>query len=141
MYPEHYLKILKTDGIFHGIFGPVIDEIEIKELQEKNVLADVSINPIKFVHALKQNFRKIPTENSENPVIDLFELAQSEYKNECMFLSQFEPTNKIITNIAKNLIKQHPNWNSLILFDYTLSGESLYNLLDWENKHYIDRNS
>ena len=132
---------MKTDGIFHGIFGPVIDEIEIKELQEKNVLADVSINPIKFVHALKQNFRKIPTENSENPVIDLFELAQSEYKNECMFLSQFEPTNKIITNIAKNLIKQHPNWNSLILFDYTLSGESLYNLLDWENKHYIDRNS
>jgi hypothetical protein len=132
---------LKIDGIFHGIFGPVIDEIEIKELQEKNVLADVSINPIKFVHALKQNFRKIPTENSENPVIDLFELAQSEYKNECMFLSQFEPTNKIITNIAKNLIKQHPNWNSLILFDYTLSGESLYNLLDWENKHYIDRNS
>jgi hypothetical protein len=132
---------LKTVGIFHGIFGPVIDEIEIKELQEKNVLADVSINPIKFVHALKQNFRKIPTEDSENPVVDLFELAQSEYKNECMFLSQFEPTNKIITNIAKNLIKQHPNWNSLILFDYTLSGESLYNLLDWENKHYIDRNS
>lgn len=141
MYSEHCLKILKIDGIFLGIFGPVLDEIEIKELQEKNVLADVSINPIKFVHSLKQNFRKINTEETENQIIDAFEIAQAEYKNECMYLSQYEPTNKIITNIAKNVIKQHNNWNALILFDYTLSGESLFNLLDWKDKHYIDRNS
>jgi superfamily II DNA or RNA helicase len=55
-----------------------------------------------------------------------------------MYLSQFEPTNKIICNIARGIINQHPNWNALILFDYTDSGNSLYDLLDWQNKHYID---
>jgi hypothetical protein len=55
-----------------------------------------------------------------------------------MYLSQYEKTNKIIVNLAKNVIKQHSNWNTLILFDYTASGESLFSLLDWENKHYID---
>lgn len=71
----------------------------------------------------------------------MFEIAQAEYKNESMYLSQFEPTNKIITKLAKNVILQHPNWNSLILFDYTASGESLFQLLDWTDKHYIDRTS
>lgn len=117
-----------------GVFGPVLDEIEIKELQEKNVLADVSINPIKFVHSLKENFKQINTEQ----VIDPFEIAQSEYKNESMYLAQHTQSNKIITNIAKQLIIKNPNWNGLILFDYTLSGESLFELLDWKDKHYID---
>ena len=49
-----------------------------------------------------------------------------------------EKTNKIITNIAKGVINQNPSWNTLILFDYTASGESLFSLLDWKNKHYID---
>lgn len=118
-----------------GIFGPVLDEIKIKELQEKNVLADVSIKPIKFVHALKENFKKPATGDTE---FDAFTAAQEEYKNESMYLSQHEKTNKIITGIAKNVIKMNPNWNTLILFDYTLSGESLFGLLDWNNKHYID---
>ena len=119
-----------------GLFGPVVDEIKIKELQEKNVLADVSIYPIKFHHMLKENFRQANTEDEEN--MDKFELAQAEYKKEAMYLSQFEPSNKIICNIAKGIINQHPNWNTLILFDYTDSGNSLFELLDWQNKHYID---
>ena len=69
----------------------------------------------------------------------MFEIAQAEYKNECMYLAQFEPTNKIITKLATNVIKQNSHWNALILFDYTLSGESLFQLLDWNDKHYIDR--
>lgn len=122
-----------------GIFGPVLDEIKIKELQEKNILADVSINPIKFVHGLKQNFRKTKKQAEVNDeIFDAFEAAQNEYKNESMFLSQYEPTNKIITKIATSVIQKNPHWNSLILFDYTLSGESLFNLLDWKDKHYID---
>lgn len=118
MYPELYLKLLLINGILHGIFGPVLDEIKIKELQEKNVLAEVSIKPIKFIHALKENFRKT---NTDNELTDQFELAQAEYKNESMYLSSYEPTNKLITNIAKKIIEQHSNWNALILFDYTLS--------------------
>lgn len=101
-----------------GIFGPVLDEIKIKELQEKNVLADVSIMPIKFIHALKQNFRK---KAEDDLLTDVFELAQAEYKNENMYLSQYEPTNKLITKLATKIINQHPNWNALILFDYIAS--------------------
>lgn len=127
-------KNIEDQWNISGIFGPVLDEIKIKELQEKNVLADVSINPIKFVHSLKQNFKQVNTDEITDP----FEIAQSEYKNESMYLSQYEKTNKLIVNIAKGVIKQHNNWNVLILFDYTLSGESLFQLLDYQNKHYID---
>lgn len=55
-----------------------------------------------------------------------------------MYLASYQPTNKYIVNIAKGVLKQHANWNVLILFDYNNSGQSLYSLLDWKNKHYID---
>ena len=130
-------KRIEDQWNISGIFGPILEEIEIKELQEKGVLADVSINPIKFVHTLKENFKTHIT-TDDNIIEDAFELAQQEYKHEAMYLSQHEQTNKIITNLATGIIKQHSNWNVLILFDYTLSGESLYNLLNFNNKHYID---
>lgn len=114
----------------------MVDEIEIKELQDKKVLADVSIKPIKFIHSKKENFKK-HTDNIQ----EAFEQAQAEYKNECMYLSQYEPTNKIITDLSTKILNAHKNWNALILFDYTLSGESLFQLLNWQNKHYIDRTS
>ena len=129
-------KKIEDQWNISGIFGPILDEIKIKELQEKGVLADVSINPIKFIHMLKQNFKTHV--NDDNIIDDPFEIAQQEYKREAMYLSQYEPTNKIIANLAAGVIKQHPNWNLLILFDYTLSGESLFNLLNFTNKHYID---
>lgn len=129
-------KKIENQWNISGIFGPILEEIEIKELQEKGILADVNINPIKFIHILKENFKSKIEDN--NSLEDPFEIAQQEYKNEAMFLSQFEKTNKIITNLATGIIKQHPNWNVLILFDYTASGESLFNLLNFKNKHYID---
>lgn len=58
LYTVRYQKNLLINGILKEFFGPVVDEIKIQELQEKNVLADVSITPIKFIHALKENFRK-----------------------------------------------------------------------------------
>jgi hypothetical protein len=39
-----------------------------------------------------------------------------------MYLAQYEPTNTVITNLAKNIIKQHNDWNVLILFDYISAG-------------------
>jgi hypothetical protein len=92
-------------------------------------LADVSIKPIKFIHALKENFRKA---NNDEILADQFELAQAEYKNESMYLSSYEPTNKLITNIAKKIIEQHSNWNALILFDYTLSRRVIISIIRLE---------
>ena len=74
-------KNIEDQWNISGIFGPVLDEIKIKELQEKNVLADVSINPIKFVHSLKQNFKQVNTDEITDP----FEIAQSEYKSFFVF--------------------------------------------------------
>ena len=119
-----------------GIFGPVLDEIQIQELQEKNVLADVDITPIKFIHTNKQSFKHIKTE--EDTVSDVFKQAQEQYKRQAMYLAQYEPTNTVITNLAKNIIKQHNDWNVLILFDYISAGQSLFSILDFQNKHYID---
>lgn len=80
------------------------------------------------MHALKENFRK----NNGDELVDQFELAQAEYKNESMYLSQYEPTNKLITNIAKKIIEQHSNWNALILFDYTLSRRIIISIIRME---------
>ena len=118
-----------------GIFGTILDQIKIQELQEKKVLADVSINPIKFIHKKKQNFRDM---SNAKTVDDKLEIAKKEYLQESIYLASYEPTNKAITNIAKGVIKQHPNWNVLILFDYINSGENIFKQLEWEEKHYID---
>lgn len=118
-----------------GIFGTILDEIKIQELQQKKVLAEVSINPIKFVHKEKESFRDM---SNAQTVEDKLEIAKKEYRQESMYLASYEPTNKAIDNIAKGIIKQHPNWNVLILFDYINSGENLFKLLDWEKKHYVD---
>lgn len=118
-----------------GIFGTILDEIEIQELQAKKVLAEVSINPIKFIHKTKESFRDM---SNAKTVDDKIEVAKEEYRKESMYLATYEPTNKAIDNIAKGVIKQHPDWNVLILFDYINSGENLFKLLDWEKKHYVD---
>lgn len=118
-----------------GIFGTILDEIKIQELQEKKVLAEVNINPIKFIHKKKENFRDMSQAKTTQDKLDI---AKREYLAESMYLATYEPTNKAITNIAKGVIKQHPNWNVLILFDYTNSGENLFQQLDWKDKHYID---
>ena len=44
-----------------------------------------SINPIKFVHSLKQNFKQV----NEDEIVDPFELAQSEYKNDTDFIISY----------------------------------------------------
>lgn len=118
-----------------GIFGTVLDQIKIQELQQKKVLAEVNINPIKFIHKKKQNFRDMSNAKTAD---DKLEIAKKEYLAQSMYLATYEPTNKAIVNIAKGVIKQHPNWNVLILFDYINSGEDLFKQLDWEDKHYVD---
>jgi superfamily II DNA or RNA helicase len=120
-----------------GIFGPVLDEVEIKKLQDQQVLADVKIYPIKFKHLKHKNF-KIPEVDENGIVDDAFTVAQKASRKEQMYLNSYEESNKIILNIASKLIKEHPEWNILILFDYTSQGEQLYKLLNCETKHYVD---
>lgn len=119
-----------------GIFGPVLDEIQIQQLQQKNVLADVQITPIKFIHKNKVSFKYVKTDQDTPETV--FKQAQQQYQRQAMYLAQYQTTNKIITNLAKNIIKQHNDWNVLVLFDYISAGQSLFSTLDFENKHYID---
>ena len=120
-----------------GIFGPVVDEVEIKKLQEQKVLADVKIYPIKFKHIKHQNFN-IPEIDENGNVEDKFSVAQKASRKEQIFLNTYEESNKIILNISKKIITEHPDWNVLILFDYTNQGEQLFKLLSHDNKHYVD---
>ena len=121
-----------------GTFGPVLKELSISELQEKKVLADVSIKPIEFVHDKKEDFKNQIFDINGNKVTDPFEVAQRIYQKESMFLSELTSTNSIIAKLAEGIIKQHPDWNVLILFDYIKQGNSLFNCLTWKNKFYID---
>lgn len=120
-----------------GIFGPVLDEVEIMKLQDEKVLANVKIYPIKFLHTKKENFKKAEF-NEDGTQRDPYEVAQAAYKKEAMYLGMHEDSNKIMLRLCKNIINEHPDWNGLILFDYTSQGESIYRLLDFENKYYID---
>lgn len=121
-----------------GTFGPVLKELSISELQEKKVLADVSIKPIEFIHDKKEDFKNQIFDINGNKVTDPFEVAQRIYQKESMFLSELTSTNSIIAKLAEGIIKQHPDWNVLILFDYIKQGNSLFNCLAWKNKFYID---
>jgi superfamily II DNA or RNA helicase len=126
-----------------GVFGPVLDEVEIMKLQEEKILANVKVYPIKFVHSKKENFKFIPQDELEGLTKDQIaekrlEVAQAAYKKEAIYLGMHEQANLLTLRICKNLISEHPDWNGLILFDYTSQGESLYKLFDFENKFYID---
>lgn len=126
-----------------GTFGPVLDEIEIQTLQEEGILADVKIYPIKFYHKVKENFKKIDPdelvgltkEEIENKKLEIYQKA---YQKESSYLGTIETTNKKALNLCKKIIKEHPTWNALILFDFTEQGQQLFNLLEFKNKHYVD---
>ena len=120
-----------------GIFGPVVDEVEIQKLQEDKILANVKIYPIRFVHKYKINFKK-PDVDENGIEDDPYTAAQKAFSKECNFLDNLETTNKIILNLVKKVMKQNPEWNMLILFDYTAQGEQLFKNLDYEKKFYVD---
>lgn len=120
-----------------GTFGPVVDEVEIKKLQDDKILANVKIYPIKFIHSHKENFR-IPEVDENGVKDDPMTTAQKAFKKEAMYLDTYEQTNKIVLNVVKKLMNEHQDWNALILFDYTAQGEQLYKLLDYDKKHYVD---
>ena len=126
-----------------GVFGPVLDEIEIQSLQEEGILANVKIYPIKFIHQHKENFNFIDPKELEGLSKDeiqekKFEVAKEAYRKESIYLGSEEVSNKKALQLCKNIIEAHPNWNALILFDFTSQGEQLFDLLDFENKHYVD---
>ena len=62
-------KLVKDQWNIVGIFGPILDELEIETLQNKNVLAQVNIKPIRFCHSKKENFRKL-YDNDGNPEVE-----------------------------------------------------------------------
>lgn len=120
-----------------GIFGPVVDEVAIQKLQEDKILANVKIYPIRFMHKHKINFKK-PDVDENGIEDDPYTAAQKAFSKECNFLDNLETTNKIILNLVKKVMKQNPEWNMLILFDYTAQGEQLFRNLDYEKKFYVD---
>lgn len=129
-------KAIKDQWNIIGIFGPILDELEIETLQNKNVLADVNIKPIRFCHLKKENFKKLYDADG-NP-IDIMEAAQSEYMNESQFLGEYLPTNEKICELAAGLVNKRPDWNVLVLFDYIAQGKQLFETSKHQNKFYID---
>lgn len=120
-----------------GIFGPVVDEVEIQKLQKDKILANVKIYPIRFMHKHKINFKK-PDVDENGIEDDPYTAAQKAFSKECNYLDNLEDTNKIILNLVKKVMLKNSEWNMLILFDYTAQGQQLFDTLDYEKKFYVD---
>ena len=120
-----------------GVFGPVLDEIHIKQLQEDKILADVKVYPIVFKHKKKINFRNAK-EDEDGVVEDSFTAAQRAYQRESMYLGVHAETVAMEVSICKKLIEEHPDWNFLILFDFTEQGRLLYKSLQFDRKYFVD---
>ena len=136
-------KSLVNQWNISGVFGPVLDEVQIQSLQEEGILANVKVYPIKFFHHVKENFNYIDPKELEGLSKDeinekKFDVAKEAYRKESIFLGVHEESNKRALKLCKNILESHENWNALILFDFTEQGKQLYNLLDYEKKHYVD---
>ena len=129
-------KETKDQWNIAGIFGPILDELEIETLQSKNILANVNIQPIRFCHSKKENFKKQYDANGKE--IDPFEVAQKEYQHESQYLGEYQETNKKIVELANGLLLKKPDWNIMVLFDYIAQGQKLYTLSPSNKKYYID---
>ena len=130
-------KNIKDKWMIAGVFGPVLDEVEIQQLQKDKILADVKVFPIQFVHRHKINF-KVPSVDENGVKEDAYEAARKAYHKESMYLGTHEKTVQIEINLCKKLISEHPSWNFLVLFDFTEQGRLLFKSLEFENKHFID---
>ena len=130
-------KDIKNQWMITGVFGPVLDEIEIQKLQKDKILANVKIYPIQFVHKHKKSFKDAQVD--ENGIKeDPYTAAQRAYQRESMYLGVHEKTVNYEINICKKLIQEHPDWNFLVLFDFTEQGKLLYKSLEFNNKYFID---
>lgn len=130
-------KNIKDRWMIAGVFGPVLDEIEIQKLQKDKILADVKVYPIQFIHKHKENF-KVAGVDENGVKEDPFTVAQKAYQKESMYLGTHEETVQIEINLCKKLILEHPEWNFLVLFDFTEQGQRLFKSLEFKNKHFIN---
>ena len=116
-----------------GIFGPVLDELTIMELQDKKVLADVVITPIQLTHTYKRRF--VIEGNTDE---ERMESAKTLYRQEVQYLISLDKCNLIGAQLAEKIIKNRPHDNVLILFDYIEHGTKIFELLQHKKKFYID---
>lgn len=116
-----------------GIFGPILHSIEITELQERKILADIILTPIQLCHRRKKIFQ-IQGETDE----ERQESAKRIYRQEVSHLISLDSCNSFVTTLAENILKLKPTDNVLILFDYIEHGQRLFELLNNDKKFYID---
>ena len=130
-------KDIKNQWMIEGVFGPVLDEVEIQKLQHDKILANVKVYPVHFLHKHKISFRDAQID--ENGVQeDSYTAAKKAYQRESMYLGTHTETVNIEINMCRKLIQEHSDWNFLVLFDFTEQGKLLYKSLDFKNKFFID---
>lgn len=111
------------DWSCRGLIGPILISKKITELQDLGFLSKIKVLPIKFNHANKPPYKKLKT----------LEEFKNLHREEYQFIEQSEVSNKMIISIAKKL-----SGNTLILFDHTIHGKLLFELLDIEKKYFIN---
>lgn len=113
-------KDLKQQWNIKGVLGPILYTDSITNLQERKIIANVSIYPFKIHH--------------KNKVVIDYNVNSSEaYIDEWNTIESNKDANLIITQITQRL----PG-NTIVLFNHTNHGKTLFSLLENTNKVYID---
>lgn len=107
-----------------GVLGPVLIEKEITILQKDGHIAPVDIIALKFKHI-----------GFKEPRWDTYEDICNAYNTECSRIEE-SAANDAICKLASSMANK--GMNVLILFDHTIHGKLMFDLITYPVKSFID---
>ncbi len=114
-----------------GIIGPILHTEKVYKLQEQKYIADINIINILFKHNHVPKFVDYKIKYS-NPAL-YKEQCEKAFYHEWQYIESYLPSNQKIATLASKL-----QGNTLLLFDHIEHGNILFNLINSQNKHFID---
>ena len=123
------------------LFGPVVYEVKFETLEESGFVAKPQVIPIEVyfkndIEFFSDEPKELEFDDNGMPIFDNdSEKQENGYILESQYLAQSREFNNIITKLVDGVLK---DGNCLILFDRTMHGQILFDMIANKNKFYID---
>lgn len=124
------------------LFGPVIYEVSFSRLEEDGFVAKPRVVPVEVrftspVEFGRTSFEEVERDQFGHVVItdEERQAEESAYVLESQFLAQSREFNEVVVKLIRSSLKLG---NCLVLFDRTVHGRLLFDLLPEGSKFYVD---